>query len=119
MPDYLLQALGDVPLTPEQPFVGHMTGEHEAADWAVTWLPEGGDGFTESYVNLVPTPQGGAHVNGLRSGLTEALRDFADRRGLLPRGVKITADDVVEHASWVLSVKLQDPQFAGQTKEKL
>ena len=119
MPDYLLQAVGDVPLIPEQPFMGHMTGEHEAADWAVVWLPEGGEAFTESYVNLVPTPAGGAHVSGLRSGLTEALRQFAERRALLPRGVKITAEDVSEHASWLLSVKLRDPQFAGQTKEKL
>ncbi|MDZ7749794.1 MAG: DNA topoisomerase IV subunit B [Halofilum sp. (in: g-proteobacteria)] len=119
MPDYLMQGVGDVPTLPEKPFTGHMTGEHEAADWAVVWLPEGGDHFGESYVNLVPTPAGGAHVNGMRSGLTEALREFADRRGLLPRGVKITADDVAEHASYVLSVKLADPQFAGQTKEKL
>ncbi|MEX0607254.1 MAG: ATP-binding protein, partial [Halofilum sp. (in: g-proteobacteria)] len=91
LPDYLLQAVGEVPVLPEQPFTGHMTGEQEAADWAVLWLPEGGDGFSESYVNLVPTPAGGAHVNGMRSGLTDALRDFAERRGLLPRGVRITA----------------------------
>ena len=119
MADYLVQAVSGYPRTPERPFVGHMTGEHEAADWAVTWLPEGGEGFSESYVNLVPTSAGGAHVNGMRGGLTEALREFADRRGLLPKGVKVTGDDVTEHASWVLSVKLQDPQFAGQTKEKL
>ncbi|MDZ7828269.1 MAG: DNA topoisomerase IV subunit B [Halofilum sp. (in: g-proteobacteria)] len=119
MPDYLLQAVGDVPTLPEQPFTGHMTGEHEAADWTVVWLPEGGEGFAESYVNLVPTTQGGAHVAGMRNGLTEALRDFAMRRNLLPRGVKITAEDVAANASYLLSVKLADPQFAGQTKEKL
>jgi len=119
MPDYLLQAVGEIPTLPEKPFTGHMTGEHEAADWAVVWLPEGGEGFMESYVNLVPTTQGGAHVAGMRNGLTEALRDFATRRNLLPRGVKITAEDVAAHASYLLSVKLADPQFAGQTKEKL
>jgi topoisomerase-4 subunit B len=119
MPDYLLQAVGEVPTLPEQPFTGHMTGEHEAADWAVVWLPEGGEGLAESYVNLVPTTQGGAHVAGMRNGLTEALRDFAMRRNLLPRGVKITAEDVAANASYLLSVKLADPQFAGQTKEKL
>jgi len=119
MPDYLLQSVGDVPVLPETPFTGHMTGEREAADWAIVWLPEGGDSFGESYVNLVPTPQGGAHVSGMRNGLTEALRDFAMRRNLLPRGVKITAEDVAAHASYLLSVKLADPQFAGQTKEKL
>lgn len=119
LPDYLLQAVSDGPVLPEQPFTGHMTGEHEAADWAVVWLPEGGEGFAESYVNLVPTPAGGAHVNGMRSGLTDALRDFAERRNLLPRGVRITADDVCERVAFVLSVKLADPQFAGQTKEKL
>jgi topoisomerase-4 subunit B len=119
MPDYLLQSVGDVEVLPDQPFTGHMTGEHEAADWAVVWLPEGGEGFAESYVNLVPTPAGGAHVSGMRAGITDALRDFADRRGLLPRGVRITADDAGEHMAFVLSVKLADPQFAGQTKEKL
>ena len=119
MADYLVQGVGDVPTLPERPFTGHMTGEHEAADWAVLWLPEGGEHFGESYVNLVPTTAGGAHVSGMRQGLTEALRDFAERRGLLPRGVKITADDVAEHMSYLLSVKLADPQFAGQTKEKL
>ncbi len=117
--DYLMQAVSGVTALPEQPFTGHMTGEQEAADWAVVWLPDGGEGFSESYVNLVPTPAGGAHVNGMRSGLTDALRDFAERRGLLPRGVRLTADDVCEHIAFVLSVKLADPQFAGQTKEKL
>jgi len=119
MPDYLLQGVGDVPTLPETPFAGDMTGDREAADWAIVWLSEGGEGFGESYVNLVPTTQGGAHISGMRQGLTEALRAFAERRGLLPRGVKLTADDVAEHASYVLSVKLADPQFAGQTKEKL
>lgn len=96
-----------------------MKGETEAVDWAVLWLPEGGELITESYVNLIPTPQGGTHVNGLRSGLLDALREFCEFRNLLPRGVKLTPEDIWDRACYVLSVKMQDPQFAGQTKERL
>jgi topoisomerase-4 subunit B len=88
-------------------------------DWAIQWLPEGGDVVAESYVNLIPTPQGGTHVNGLRSGLLEAMREFCELRNLLPRGVKLTAEDVWDRCCYVLSSKLQDPQFSGQTKERL
>jgi len=119
MADYLVEAAAGAERLPREPFVGHMTGSSEAADWAIAWLPEAGETLAESYVNLVPTTAGGAHVNGLRNGLTEALRDFAERRSLLPRGIRLTADDVNERASYLLSVKLADPQFAGQTKEKL
>lgn len=117
--DYLLDELQDIPALPESPFVGSMSGSREAADWAVLWLPEGGDPVTESYVNLIPTAQGGTHVNGLRSGLTDAIREFCEFRNLLPRGVKLTPDDVWSKVSYVLSVKLADPQFSGQTKERL
>ncbi len=117
--DYLLDELQGVPALPESPFVGSMKGSREAADWAVLWLPEGGDPVTESYVNLIPTSQGGTHVNGLRSGLTDAIREFCEFRNLLPRGVKLTPDDVWSKVSYVLSVKLADPQFSGQTKERL
>ena len=117
--DYLLDALADTPLLPEEPFVGSMAGNQEAADWAVVWLPEGGEAVTESYVNLIPTPQGGTHVNGLRTGLTEAVREFCEFRNLLPRGVKLAPDDVWQNISYILSVKLADPQFSGQTKERL
>jgi len=96
-----------------------MSGSREAADWAVLWLPEGGDPVTESYVNLIPTSQGGTHVNGLRSGLTDAIREFCEFRNLLPRGVKITPDDVWSKVSYVLSIKIAEPQFSGQTKERL
>jgi len=106
-------------LLPDEPFVGTMAANAEAADWAVVWLPEGGESVTESYVNLIPTPQGGTHVNGLRTGLTDAVREFCEFRNLLPRGVKLTPDDVWGHVSYVLSVKLADPQFSGQTKERL
>ncbi len=117
--DYLLETMVGRELVPEAPFVGSMTGDTEAADWAVVWLPEGGDAITESYVNLIPTSQGGTHVNGLRSGLTEAVREFCEFRNLLPRGVKLTPEDVWAKCAYVLSVKLLDPQFSGQTKERL
>ncbi len=117
--DYLVDALGDTPMLPNPPFTGSFAGGREAADWALTWLPEGGEAVTESYVNLIPTVQGGTHVNGLRTGLTEAIREFCEFRNLLPRGVKITPDDVWGQISYVLSVKLAEPQFSGQTKERL
>ena len=117
--DYLLTANRGWTLLPEEPFVGVMAADTEAVDWAVQWLPEGGELITESYVNLIPTAQGGTHVNGLRTGLLEAMREYCENRNLLPRGVKLTADDVWDKCTYVLSVKMQDPQFAGQTKEKL
>ena len=116
---YLGEALGGLELLPPEPFLGAMQGEHEAVDWAVHWLAEPGEVVAESYVNLVPTPQGGAHVNGLRQGLLDAIRDFCESRRLLPRGVKLGGDDVWEHCCYLLSVKLDNPQFAGQTKERL
>jgi topoisomerase-4 subunit B len=117
--DYLTDALSGLELLPQQPFVTSMQGEHAAVDWAVLWLPEGGESITESYVNLIPTSLGGTHVNGLRTGLTDAIREFCEFRSLLPRGIKIAPDDVWDKVSYVLSVKMQDPQFSGQTKERL
>ncbi len=117
--DYLLDALNGLELLPETPFIGSLEVNNEMADWAVLWLPEGGEAVTESYVNLIPTAQGGTHVNGLRTGLTDAVREFCEFRNLLPRGVKLTPDDVWARCSYVLSVKMLDPQFSGQTKERL
>jgi len=117
--DYLLDSLQGFELLPQDAFVGSMVGETEAADWAVAWLPEGGEAVNESYVNLIPTAQGGTHVNGLRSGLTEAVREFCEFRNLLPRGVKLAPDDVWARCSYILSAKLLEPQFSGQTKERL
>ena len=118
--EYLLDRVGDVEIFPQQPFMASMAASTEAVDWGIVWtadsLPEA---ITESYVNLVPTAQGGTHVNGLRAGLTEAIREFCDFRNLLPRGVKIAPEDVWENCHFVLSVKLEDPQFSGQTKERL
>ncbi|MBF38800.1 DNA topoisomerase IV subunit B [Idiomarina sp. UBA4520] len=117
--DYLIEAVKEVPTLPEDPFNGSFSSQTEGVEWAVTWLPEGGEGLSESYVNLIPTPLGGTHVNGLRQGLLEAMREFCEFRNLLPRGVKLTPDDVWERCSYILSTKMQDPQFAGQTKERL
>ena len=117
--DYLAGALGGAERLPAAPLAGGSSGAREALDWAVVWLPEGGEGLQESYVNLVPTAQGGTHVNGLRAGLTDAVREFCEFRSLLPRGVRLAPEDVWERVSYVLSVKLEDPQFSGQTKERL
>ncbi|MGR0277954.1 DNA topoisomerase IV subunit B [Marinomonas dokdonensis] len=117
--DYLAQANEGFVLLPEAPFIGGLTEISQGVDWAVQWLPEGGELITESYVNLIPTAQGGTHVNGLRTGLLEAIREFCDFHNLLPRGVKLTAEDVWDRCSYVLSAKLQEPQFSGQTKERL
>ncbi len=117
--DYLKQASVDWETLPATPFIGSFSATTEAVDWALHWLPEGGELLAESYVNLIPTAQGGTHVNGLRTGLLEALREFCEFRNLLPRGVKLSPEDIWERCSYVLSVKMQDPQFAGQTKERL
>ena len=118
--EYLLSRIGDAEIFPEPPFMEKFSSKTEAVEWAIVWtadsLPES---ITESYVNLVPTAQGGTHVNGLRAGLTEAIREFLDFRNLLPRGVKIAPEDVWENCQYILSVKLEDPQFSGQTKERL
>lgn len=117
--DYLGESLCEKDILPVELVNGSIASESEAADWALTWLVDGGELVTESYVNLIPTAQGGTHVNGLRTGLTEALREFCEFRNLLPRGVKISPEDVWDRVCYVLSVKLADPQFSGQTKERL
>ncbi len=117
--DYLQENTRGFEVLPKEAFVGSMAGHDEAVDWAVQWLPEGGELITESYVNLIPTAQGGTHVNGFRSGLLEALREFCEFRNLLPRGVKLAPDDIWDRCAYVLSAKLADPQFSGQTKERL
>lgn len=118
--EYLLDRVGNVEFYPNEPFMGKMVSDHEAVEWGIVWTAESlPENITESYVNLVPTSQGGTHVNGLRTGLTEAMREFCEIRNLLPRGVKITPEDVWELCHYILSVKLEDPQFSGQTKERL
>jgi len=116
---YLEETVGEAERIPEEPFMGSFASEREAVDWAVLWLPEADSIVGESYVNLIPTPLGGTHVSGFRVGLSDALREFCEFRNLIPRGIKLTADDVWEQCAHIVSVKLHDPQFAGQTKERL
>ncbi len=117
--DYLKQAAAGAVSLPDEPFTGSVQGNAEAVDWAVLWLPDGGELTMESYVNLIPTVQGGTHVNGFRTGLVEAIREFCEFRNLVPRGIKLAPEDVWDRCSYVLSSKLADPQFSGQTKERL
>ncbi|MCP3999579.1 MAG: DNA topoisomerase IV subunit B [Gammaproteobacteria bacterium] len=116
---YLLEELGKAETLPVEPFGGSLKGNTEEVDWAVVWVNSDAPPVNESYVNLVPTAQGGTHVNGFRAGLTEALREFCDVRNLLPRGVRIAPEDVWDGVAFVLSAKIEDPQFSGQTKERL
>ena len=117
--DYLVDSIKDFISLPDDPFSGVLNTEKEAVEWAINWLPEGGDLVQESYVNLIPTTQDGTHVNGLRTGLTDALRDFSEFRNLLPRGIKIAPEDVWDRICFIVSYKMSEPQFAGQTKERL
>lgn len=117
--DYLTEAVNGFETLPEKPFVGEFKGSTEAVSWALLWLLEGGELIAESYVNLIPTVQGGTHVNGLRQGLLNAMTEYCEFRNKLPRGVKLTADDIWDRCAYILSLKMQDAQFAGQTKERL
>lgn len=119
LPDYLSAGLNGQSTLPAAPIVGRVLQEQSTVEWALLWLAQPGELLTESYVNLIPTPQGGTHVNGLRQGLLEALREFCQWRNLLPRGLTLTAEDIWGHCSYVLSVKITEPQFSGQTKERL
>ncbi len=119
IPEYLRRHLVNVEFLPQTLFMGKFAAETETIDWALVWQIDGGEKITESYVNLIPTAQGGTHVNGLRAGLLDALREFCEVRNLLPRGIKLAPDDVWEHCAYVLSVKMQEPAFASQTKERL
>lgn len=116
---YLKEAIGNAEHLPDEPFNGSFASDREAVDWAVLWLVEGSNLVNESYVNLIPTPAGGTHVSGFRLGLADALREFCEFRNILPRGIKLTPEDIWEQCVYIVSVKMQDPQFAGQTKERL
>jgi topoisomerase-4 subunit B len=120
--DYLRDELGGAQIVPADPFIGHFRGQEEEVDWAVAWLgeeEESGEVTSESYVNLIPTSQGGTHLNGFRAGLTDAIREFCEFRDLLPRGIKIAPEDVWARCCHVLSLRMKEPQFTGQTKERL
>jgi topoisomerase IV subunit B len=116
--DYLQQSLPP-DYFPDEPFAGEFKSDDATVDWALAWSATATGLLNESYVNLIPTIQGGTHVNGLRAGLFDALAEFCDLRNLVPRGVKLTADDLWEPCQYVLSIKMKEPQFAGQTKERL
>ena len=116
---YLMDSCKNDVVLPAEPFVGDFKGEHAACEFAVFWLPEGGETIQESYVNLIPTVQHGTHINGLRQGLTDAMREFCEFRNLLPRNLKLAPEDVWEKVAFVLSMKMQEAQFSGQTKERL
>lgn len=117
--DYLMDELEDREIIPAPAFVATGDAERASAEFAICWNVEGGDSIQESYVNLIPTAQGGTHVNGLRSGLTDAMREFCELRNLLPRNMKLSAEDVWDGVNYILSLKFQEPQFSGQTKERL
>lgn len=114
---YLKTMLVEVPYLPDELFFGSFSAEHEIVDWAIAWADE--NKTNESYVNLIPTIEGGTHVNGLRTGLLEAMREFCEIRKLLPRGIKLSPEDIWLNCNYILSIKMQDPQFSGQTKERL
>lgn len=121
---YLLELFnGDEPIAPIFAAESYAGPDHESfapgegASWAMAWFDDGGGG--ESYVNLIPTSLGGTHEAGLRAGLFEAVKSFIDLHNLLPRGVKVQAEDVWSRVRFVLSARVLDPQFQGQTKEKL
>jgi topoisomerase-4 subunit B len=116
---YLLEELADNERLPNEPITGQREEESDAVNFALLWAPAAETAFGESYVNLIPTTEGGTHVNGLRSGVAQAVREFCEFRNLVPRGVKLSPEDVWDKASYVLSVKIHEPQFAGQMKERL
>lgn len=117
--EYLRESMGEGEWLPPEMFAGSIEGDHEAAEWALAWRLDDGSRVEESYVNLIPTPAGGTHVNGLRIGLSDAIREFCEFRNLLPKGLKLAPEDVWDGVSYVLSAKIKEPQFAGQTKERL
>ena len=117
--NYLLSQCAGRAIAPMPPYSEVVTNADSEVAFAVAWELEGSERVRESFVNLIPTAEGGTHVNGLRSGLLAAMREFCDLHNLLPRGLKLVPDDVWAACSFVLSVKMRDPQFAGQTKERL
>ena len=104
---------------PNPPVTGSFKSEDGEVEWGLYWSIESAELLRESYVNLIPTVNGGTHLSGMKQGLAEALRDFIDSRNLMPRGLKITAEDVAESCAYLLSVRIKNPQFSGQTKERL
>lgn len=117
--DYLVNQLNGSEKIPDQPIIIHRKSDNSQIDWVVLWSPEADEAIAESYVNLIPTEMGGTHVNGLRTGMTDAMREFCEFQNLLPRGIRISAEDVWRNCNFILSVRMDDPQFTGQTKDRL
>ena len=117
--EYLSEMLQNIECIPTIPFSGKANSDEQELEWSMTWPERDYEGIQESYVNLIPTKHGGTHVSGFRTGLSESIKEFADYRNLLPRGVKLSPEDVWMGLSYVVSVRIEDPQFSGQTKEKL
>ena len=116
---YLSEVLGDIPCVPSTPFFGSNVTNNQEIEWSLTWPEEDQEGIQESYVNLIPTKSGGTHVTGFRTGISESVKEFADYRNLLPRGIKLSPEDIWLGLSYLLSIRIEEPQFSGQTKEKL
>ena len=116
---YLVEELEKEERIPAEPITATKSDDNDAVDYALCWAPNAEEMIAESYVNLIPTIEGGTHVNGLRAGVAQALREFCEFRNLVPRGVKLAPEDVWNKANFVLSVKIHEPQFAGQMKERL
>ena len=117
--DYINDATKEKLILPEVAFSSATKAENVLCDYAICWNAEGGDTIQESYVNLIPTIQGGTHVNGMRTGITEAIREYCDIHSLLQKNLKITADDVWDGVNYIISLKMYEPQFSSQTKERL
>ncbi len=117
--DYFCATLGQAEMVPAEPFAGAHKDSDGEVEWVVAWITDGGDSVLESYVNLIPTPQGGTHLSGFRGGLVEAIREFCEFHDLLPRNVKLTPEDIWNTCACVLSVRIKEPQFSGQSKDRL
>ena len=117
---YLVESSEGSDLVLEESMVCSKSGDTQELEFAINWSPKPPKNkLDETYVNLIPTAQGGSHLNGFKSGLLDSIKEFCDYRNLLPKGLKINADDVINNAIFIVSSKLQNPQFAGQTKERL
>jgi len=116
--DYLVEATNDE-YVPQETYYGKIDLNDYAVEWSTIWLNESSEPLQESYVNLIPTVFGGTHVNAFRSGMIEAMREFCVRRNLLPKNLKLSPEDIWKNVSFILSFKMSNPQFSGQTKGKL
>ena len=117
---YLVESSEGSELVLEDSIVCSKKGDIQELEFAINWSQRIlKNKLDETYVNLIPTAQGGSHLNGFKSGLLDSIKEFCDYRNLLPKGLKINAEDVINNAIFIVSSKLQNPQFAGQTKERL